>query len=326
MSRNIAFELPFPGRVSPDIKRAQEQSVSWARRHLLIVDEAGEERVRDWDIAGLMARWVPDAVGADLDLAVDTVLVATVLNDEFDSPLGWRSREVDRFCDELAAVIAPEEPAEPRTPFRRALAEVWGRLTQGASDDWLARHRHHWGWNLEASVVETDTLARHVGPAPEEYFELRRKAGVIHAMMDLSEKACGFETAVQVRQQPAVRRMLEITVDVIDTLDDVHSLEKDESRGDCHNLVLVLEHAQGWSRSRALAEITGMVCAWCAEFEDRAALLADLGNRAAGETSRLVDCMRDAMSGYLAWSRTVGRPPGDCAAGRAGVPHHRGST
>lgn len=325
MPRNTAFELPFPGRVSPDIRRAQEQSVSWARRHLLVVDEVGEERVRNRDIAGLMARWVPDAVGADLDLAVDTVLVATILDDEFDSPLDWRSLGVDRFCDELAAVIAPQEPAEPRTPFGRALAEVWERLAQGASDDWLARHRRHWGRHLEARVVETDTRARRVRPAPEEYFELRRKAGVVYAMMDLSEKTCGFETSAQVRQQPGVRRMLEITVDVIDTLDDVHSLEKKESREDCHNLVLVLEHAQDWSRSRALAEITGMVSAWCAEFEDRAALLADLGNRAAEETSRLVDCMRDAMSGYLAWSRTVGRPPGDRAAGRAGVPHHPGS-
>jgi hypothetical protein len=291
----------------PCRRTSQERSVAWARRHSLVVDAVDEERFRNWDIAGLMARWVPDAVGADLDLAVDATLVATILDDEFDSPLGRRPQEVAQICDELAALIAAEGPAEARTPLGRGLADVWERFSQGASHDWLARHRRHWGWNFEAHVAETGNRARHVVPPPEEYFQLRRKAGIVYAMLDMSEKACRFETSEQLRQQPHVRRMLQITVDFIDTVNDVHSLEKEESRGDCHNLVLVLEHAQGWSRSRCLTEITKITSSWCAEFEERATQLVGIEDGAADGTGRLVDCLRDAMSGYLAWSRATRR-------------------
>lgn len=307
MPQDVDFAIPFPARVSSDIGPARERSLSWARRMELVVHAVDEQRFLAWDIAGLMARWLPDASGADLDLAVDAAVVTTLLDDQFDSPLGSRPDEVARVCGELTAVIAPEGATGLRTPLSLALAHLWERLSHGASGEWLARARRHWVWYLDAYVKEARNRVDDDVPTPEKYFELRRRSGWVYAMMDLSEKALRFETSEQVRVWPEVRRMLEITADVVDTINDVHTVEKEESRGDWHNLVLVFEHERGWPRNRSLSEITGMTCSWCAEFEERAVRLVDLGNGFAAVTGRLVDCMRDAMSGYLAWSRTARR-------------------
>lgn len=315
MPQDIEFTLPFPVRPSRDRGQALDRSLAWATRHGLIVTPVDESRYRNSDIAGLMAKWLPDADGADLDLAVDAVVVGTLLDDQIDGPLGTDAEAVAQVCAELVAVTDPNATAVPRAPLGRAFADVWRRLSHQASPEWLARTRMHWRWYFDAYVDETVNRVRQSVLGVEEYFLLRRRSGFVYAMIDLSEKACGFETSNADRQPPGVGRMLEISTDVIDTLNDVHSLEKEESRGDMHNLVLVMERERRCTRGESMATIRTMVDSWCQEFEIVAHQLS--GQRDA--VQRLIGCMRDAMSGYLAWSRACRRyseliPPQESAA------------
>ncbi|MEU4114966.1 terpene synthase family protein [Kitasatospora sp. NPDC028055] len=201
----------------------------------------------------------------------------------------------------------------------------------GASPAWLERTGQHWQWFLGAYTQETRNRAHRHVPTLAEYAELRRRSGFVHAMLDLSQKAYGFELPDRLYSQPVVRRMLDITADVVDTLNDVHSVEKEESRGDLRNLVLVIENApdrarahageRGRARERAdtVREIQGMVTAWCEEFLVLEQRLTDaVGARDAGTAALITDCMRTAMSGYLEWSRTTRRyshlvPAGEAA-------------
>ncbi|MFE9610274.1 hypothetical protein [Streptomyces sp. NPDC006012] len=281
MPQDIAFHLPFAPDVSPDADDARRRSLDWCARQGLVAHPVNRRRFLRWDIAGLMAAWIPRATGERLDLAVDAVVVATFLDDQFDGPLAAEPRRVAAACRTFTDVIASDGAAPAGAgPLAGAFAQVWRRLAHRASSDWLAATGQHWQWYLNAYAEEAGNRAHRHVPTRAEHFALRRRSGFVYAMLDLSQKAYGFELPPRRYADPTVRRMLDITADVVDTLNDVHSVEKEESRGDLHNLVLVIEHELGCGRDTAIAEIQRMIHGWCAEFvalEDR------LGERAVGK-------------------------------------------
>ncbi|MEU9338571.1 hypothetical protein AB0D49_36385 [Streptomyces sp. NPDC048290] len=306
MPQDTVFHLPFTVEVSPDVDGARRRSLDWARRRGLLTHPVDERRFLRWDIAGLMAAWVPRAIGPPLDLAVDAVVVATALDDQFDGPLADRPDLVAAACRDFTTVIATGGTPPPRAgALVDAFADVWRRLARDASPAWLTRTGRYWWWYVMAYAEEAGNRARRHAPTRAEYFALRRRSGFVHAMLDVSQKAYGFEAPDGLYADASVQRMLLITADVVDTLNDVHSVEKEESRGDPHNLVLVVEREQGGGREAALAEIQRLVHEWCAEFEALERTLRGGGPPGPDGTATalLVDTLRTAMSGYLHWSR-----------------------
>ncbi|MFB7499650.1 hypothetical protein ACFC09_34070 [Streptomyces sp. NPDC056161] len=281
MPQDIVFHLPFAADVSPDADDARRRSLDWCGRRGLVAHPVNRQRFLRWDIAGLMAAWVPRATGERLDLTVDAVVVATFLDDQFDGPLAAQPRRVAAACRAFTDVIASGGAAPAGAgPLVGAFAQVWRRLAHRASPDWLESTGQHWQWYLNAYAEEAGNRAHRHVPTRAEYFALRRRSGFVYAMLDLSQRAYGFELPPRLYADPTVRRMLDITADVVDTLNDVHSVEKEESRGDLHNLVLVIEHELGCDRDTAIVEIQRLIHSWCAEFvalEDR------LGKRTPGE-------------------------------------------
>ncbi|WP_439673476.1 terpene synthase family protein [Embleya sp. MST-111070] len=313
MPQDFDIDLPFPPHVGPDRDAARTRSLLWAQRHGLITNANDEHRFLEWDIAGLMAHWLPAAQGAALDLAVDAVVVATILDDQFDGDRANQPERIAAGCaDFLRLIRHGTTPTSPR-PLVAAFADVWTRLCAQASTPWRERTSTHWQWYLNAYPAEGRNRARRHVPTIDEHFALRRRSGFVHAMLDLSEKAYGFESSPRVRDIPEVGRMIDITADVVDTLNDVHSLEKEESRGDVHNLVLVIENQMRLPRDRSLHRVREMIRAWCGEFlalEHRLPALAQAHHLSADESEqarRLCVCMRSAMSGYLEWSRCCRR-------------------
>ncbi|MGG7575713.1 terpene synthase family protein [Streptomyces sirii] len=308
MPQDVEFALPFPTRISPDADAARARSVAWCRRRGLVTNSVDEGRVRRWDIAGLMAAWLPDASADRLDLAVDAVLVATFLDDQFDGPLAQQTQRVRAVCDAFHDVMASSGGVlDGSGPLVAAFAEVWQRLSQGATAEWIDRTARHWDWYFDAYAEEADNRARRRIPTVEEHFALRRKSGFVYAMTDLSQKAYGFELPRHAYDDPVLRHMLDITADVVDTLNDVHSVEKEESRGDLHNLVLAIERESGCGRRESIARIQRLIDDWNREFLEHERALLDGAERDGPVLRPFVDCMRSAMSGYLHWSRTCQR-------------------
>ncbi|MFE0186906.1 hypothetical protein [Streptomyces sp. NPDC058989] len=308
MPQDVEFTLPFTTRISPDVAAARARSLDWCRRRGLVTNPVDEARFRHWDIAGLMAAWTPDAGGDRLDLAVEAVLVATFLDDQFDGPLARQTRRVRAVCDAFHDVMATSgEAHDGAGPLVAAFAEVWRGLCRGASAAWIDRTAVHWGWYFDAYAEEADNRARRRLPPVEEYFALRRKSGFVYAMIDLSQKAHGFELPRHAYDDPVLRRMLDITADVVDTLNDVHSVEKEESRGDLHNLVLVIERESGCGRRESIMRIQRLIGVWSREFLEHEQVLLGDAARDGPVLRSLADCMRSAMSGYLHWSRSCRR-------------------
>src|SRR5437763_5927942 len=100
----------------------------------------------------------------------------------------------------------------------------------------------------------------------EEYSVVRRRYGYVHAKLDWTESGYGFETNGRTYEMPVVQRMLDITSGFVAIGNDLHSLEKEEQRGDKHNLVTVIANEQHCTREQGLAETIRLIDSWCAEF------------------------------------------------------------
>ncbi|MGW2054681.1 terpene synthase family protein [Streptomyces sp. NPDC001840] len=316
MPQDIDFHLPFELRTSPDVEGARTRSLIWARQQGIATSPLDEQRIRQWDIAELMAKWAPSAVGPSLDLTVDAVVACTVYDDQFDDRRLHSAEELDRAVADVLGVMRPGEtwPERiPEAPLYRAFAHVWSRLASGATPDWQRRTARHFRWFMEAGAEESRDRPARKMLGTEQFIPLRRRSGLVYAMMDLSEKAYGFETSARAREMPELCRMLDITSDFITTANDVHSLEKEESRGDPYNYVLVVEHELDCGRREALRTITDLVGDWCREFTaiERRLLDAcrahDLTGQETEAVLRLCECMRSAMRGYDDWSRSTQR-------------------
>lgn len=193
MPQDIPISLPFQQRISPDVDGARERAVPWARRHGLITGPVDERRFVSWDMAGLMARWAPLATGTALDMVVDAVNVATMLDDQFDGPLADKPDQVARACADFHAVVRAETPRPGAGPLSRAFADVWTRLRVGRSAYWRDREAAYWSWYFDAYVEETRDRALNRVLPRDEFFTQRHKSGLVYPMLGMTESAYGFE-------------------------------------------------------------------------------------------------------------------------------------
>jgi pentalenene synthase/avermitilol synthase len=93
----------------------------------------------------------------------------------------------------------------------------------------------------------------------------------------------------------------------------VFSVAKEEARGDCHNLVLVLQHHRNYSRGEALTEARSIVRGHTDEFLQLKARLPALFDAAAlpphdrGIAYVFVDDLQAQMKGCHDWCRSSSR-------------------
>jgi hypothetical protein len=316
MPQDIGFYLPFSSRVSHDEDAARWRDLAWARAHGLVAGEESEWRYLSWDIAGLMARWIPEAVGPGLDLATNAVSLTAVLDDQIDAPSVRAAPDlVAQICSPLIEVMDPgvTSTASLRMPLVAAFTDIWHRLISGMPESWQERGREEWTWYFEAYVDETRNRASKSPPNRHEHFKLRRKSGFVHPMLSLIERVNACILPERVRATPEVSAMLTLAADVVDTMNDVHSLEKEELRGDFHNLVLVKEHERSCSRNAAIHAVRDEVNDWVDQFIKLAIGLPRLYESLCLTTSerdrtdRMVASMRSAMAGHYDWSRRTDR-------------------
>jgi pentalenene synthase/avermitilol synthase len=132
-------------------------------------------------------------------------------------------------------------------------------------------------------------------------------------MLGLSTRAMRFTPPERFLSTPRAQAMATIAADVVDTINDVHSVEREEARGDVHNLVLVVQHERSCTRDEALAGIRDDIRTWIGRFleltRELPGVYTSLGltpSERAG-ADRYVEAMRTALRGYYDWSRRTDR-------------------
>lgn len=259
MPQSVHFTIPFASRVSPDLDRARVRNLDWTWEHGLVRSEAGLREYASWDLAQAAARTYPHATGDDLDMLVNWFGFAFLFDDQFDAS-GDRPSQVSAVAREMIAIpFRPVgTPPDIVCPVTLAWVEVWPQMCEGMSETWQNRFASNWARFMAAAVCEIHLASHREVMDLEGYAALRQHTVGLQHSLDAVERIGRFEVPPQAQAHPVMRRLRHATTDCIAYMNDVHSLDREEARGDRHNLVTVLKQHLRCSRSAALDEAIRM--------------------------------------------------------------------
>ncbi|MFE6099611.1 pentalenene synthase [Streptomyces laurentii] len=313
MPQDISMHIPFPARVNPDAARVADEEMRWLLRFGLLRSPEAVRRHRNGDYTELGVRFHPAATGEGLDLAIEQQSWFFLFDDQFDGPRGDDPAQAQALVGAVQEVLRHPD-GQPRAPIVAAFADIWARSRHGMSDLWRSRAERHWHTYLESYV--TEARRRHRGEAPTEadYLPERRRSIGVQPTLDMAERAGHYEVPQRVFTSAPVAAMRQLVADFVILDNDLVSLEKEEARGDPHNLVLVLRRERGLSRDAAIEEVARLRADCVKAFtaiEDRLPRECDGLGFTAVEKSLLDryrhDALRSLVRGVHDWAQQAGR-------------------
>ncbi|MGW1752560.1 terpene synthase family protein [Streptomyces sp. NPDC002092] len=314
MPQNINFRFPVPCQLNSDLERARTHNLEWVRSFGLAGEEASIVRYASWDMAKLAAYMYPDASVTDLELAADLMGFWFPFDDQFEGPLGRDPVQAAEVCRDMIAIVHdPAAVSRNAPPAARAFADMWRRSLEGMSRAWQARASHNWEYYF--ACYPNEALARLARTVPDRtvYLHLRRGSSGGETVVDMFERLGHFEVPPHAFHSPQLRTMRRIAMDVPAFCNDVHSVEKELTRGDVDNLVLVVQSEQECSLEQAVIKVRDLINEQLDTFgrlqEEIAPLnsLLGLGSRERTAVEHYVRAMALWMPGYHQWAVETAR-------------------
>lgn len=310
MPQTVRFNIPFSARLCPHRDWADEQNQAWVRASGLIRSEDGFRQYKSWDLADAAARIYPEA---NRDALADTLNFFTIgflFDDQFDPAAPGSLSVVAQTAAEMAVIpFRPDNaPVEVDCPITWAWAVLWRRIAAVTSPTWQQRFAAHFAQWLTAHVWETRLTALGRLPDVPAYVRHRRRSVGLDHSYDIAEWTYGFEVPPAAAEHPLLRSLRDAATDAISFMNDIHSYERETSRGEAHNLVMVLRHQRRLSVQEAVSEAARMANEALARFVDLEQQLCAVydGLRLTGPerdaTDRFVQGMRDWIRGNHDWA------------------------
>ncbi|MGP4001467.1 terpene synthase family protein [Streptomyces sp. 8N706] len=315
MPQELTFAIPFQSPISPHTERARELHLRWVRDRGLVRSESGMREYLSWDLPQAAARTYPYASPEDLVMLMNWFSLAFLFDDQFDANSSDRADRVAEVARELITIpFRPGgTPPDVECPITLAWSEVWSQLSDGMTESWCNRFAGSWGRFLAAHTSEVRISASGTVLDFDEYLALRRRTVGIHHSIDAAERSRRFEVPVVVQAHELMRDMRVAAADTIACMNDIHSLEREERRGDPHNLVTVIRKHLGTSRGEAIdaaVKLTNQYLERYLELESRVPQMCenlglDASERCAVE--RGVEGIRHWIRGNYDWALETGR-------------------
>ena len=315
MPQGLAFAIPFETPVGTVADHARAQHVKWVQQQQLVRSEAGLLEYLSWDLPQAAARTYPYAQGDDMTMLMNWFSLAFLFDDQFDATVSDHADQVAQVSRELITIpFRPRgTPPDHSCPVTVAWSEVWAWLSDGMSDTWCDRFASSWARFLAAHTSEVRLSAAGVELGYAEFLDLRRRTVGIHHSIDAAERTRNFEVPAQVQAHDLMRRMRAAAADTIAFMNDIHSLEREERRGDGHNLVTILRKHRNCSRQEAINAAVAMTDEHLALYLRLEARIPELclelglGPEERRATEMGVEAIRHWIRGNYDWARNTGR-------------------
>lgn len=322
-SRNLADvyipELPVPedlGRTSPHIDCAEQQSLVWAWNVNFVRSQEDTERFmsQQWALVG--ARIAPEADAEGVVLGAEWMAwlggIDNATEHAPESPARWDT--ISRgIRDTLKRIECNELVRSHSDPVNHAFDDLFLRTAWLGTSDWRARAIRCIRELLAGLEAEQGLKAARVIPDIATYTRLRRTVGYMPLVYCLHEIFIRSELDSPFREGTLYRELYETSIDAIDFINDLLTLNKELPRGEVSNIVLVLQHHKNISLDVAVQESLALVrsnvsrfrTAWEELQVELAAPEVDTERREI--ITRHVNGMWDYISGLLVWYRTSHR-------------------
>jgi pentalenene synthase len=256
--QDVVFSMPYPCQVAPDPAGARHRNLAWARAQGLLGSDAAAERYLTSQVADLAAYAYPGPED-DLDLAYDAMGWFFLYDDQFELSREQRPDRAIAATESMITLLFDPAAAERQLlpPISTAFADLWQRMCQGMSDSWRYRAAGDWLYYLTGILAEdTDYRSAHRATSGGRLSQRLRTIGFAPSLA-LAERAGHFEVPTPVWHGTQLQELRTCATEHIILVNEVFSLEKEESRGEA-NLVHLLMREQQCSRTDAIQRVTEM--------------------------------------------------------------------
>lgn len=318
------LKIPFAYRISPDVERARRHGLDWAQKTRMVTSERA---VVYWESlllpehAGLY--W-PYAIGRDIDLAVDCMTFYFFFDDQFDAELGESVPAVIRVIRDLSEITLNDTHSPSCVPAAVAFADLWHRIVEGMSPEWVQRAGRHWREYLFGYVSEA--VDRQCGTAHQidTYLAGRRYSVGAQTSTDLCERFGHFEVPEEALAHPNLQLMRQITCDLLVISNDLQSFDKETERGEINNFVAVTCRMRDLPPHAAIQQVRAeseRMLERFIELEQAMPRIIDaFGSPVYSDTiATYIDALKASIRGYDAWGNMtprydIDRTPGSALA------------
>ncbi|KAL6306394.1 isoprenoid synthase domain-containing protein [Sparassis latifolia] len=195
-------------------------------------------------------------------------------------------------------------PNLPRPPSRVGIMtrDYWIRLIATASPGAQQRFIETFDMFFQSVTQQAMDRANGVVPDLESYISVRRDTSGCKPCWALIEYAYNLDLPWEVMDHPVIRGLGEAANDLVTWSNDIFSYNVEQSKGDTHNMIVVVQRQEGVDLQTAVDFVGDM----CKQSIDRfSALREELpswGPELDAQVETYVDGLRDWISGSLKWS------------------------
>ncbi|MFF4926277.1 hypothetical protein ACFY4B_37385 [Kitasatospora sp. NPDC001261] len=303
---------PFPSLTNPHAEQADRQSLDWLARHRLLDGRHRQsDRIGRQRSGHLAARTNPEVSAGMLRLLSDWYVWLFAFDDGYceDRERGAAPGPLARTTALLARVVDPEPPGDelpgPAGAYATALREIRDRVAAQASPSQLFRWECTVRDYLSAQVWEAANREAGTVPGLAEYVAMRRHAGATYTCLALVDLAAGDEVPAAEADGPSLRRLRDLTANLVSWDNDLYSHAKEAAGGQGrHNLVEVLARHHRCSPAEARRSAVAMRDAEMRAFVELSRTVRTDGSDAASAYARSLGLW---LRGHIDWSRGSSR-------------------
>ncbi|HET7477930.1 MAG TPA: hypothetical protein VFJ72_00300 [Rubrobacteraceae bacterium] len=271
-------------------------------------DEADYRRFHATRIGRLAARFHPDASLRVLQLVSNWYGWMFLRDDQRDeSELGERPEQLAASNARFLEILEGSKPVSEEVPLAHSLWDLRRRvLTEAPAREWMEQLIASIGEHFDSTVWEATNRSRGVIPDMDNYIRMRPVTGGLNVDTQFIEIAEHTHLSPEVRNHPILQTLTRTSNNAVCWANDIFSLHKEIER-DVHNLVLVLQRAEGLTLQQAIDRAAEMHNAEVRTFIDSAAQLRSLGEQPDENLERFVGVLQTRMRGFVDWANESGR-------------------
>jgi hypothetical protein len=264
---DLVSHCTFPLTYHPQGDAVALESVNWLDSSCPDLNARQRRALRGLQAGELTAYCYPTCTAERLRVVSDFMNYLFHLDNISD---GMMTRETDVLADAVMnALWFPESYRPTSAPGKEQAAEemnagklardYWSRCIPGAGPGPQARFKETLELFFEAVNVQALARDSDVIPDLESYIDVRRDTSGCKPVFDLIEYALDIDLPDYVVEHPTIKALNQSTNDLVTWSNDIFSYNVEQSRGDTHNMIVILMEYHGHTLQSAVDHV-GELC------------------------------------------------------------------
>eukprot|EP00753_Platysulcus_tardus_P013398 PLAT3672.1.p1 GENE.PLAT3672.1~~PLAT3672.1.p1 ORF type:complete len:412 (-),score=-36.47 PLAT3672.1:340-1575(-) len=192
--------------------------------------------------------------------------------------------------------------------------DYWARCIQDAGPGVQARFKESLSFFFEAVHKQAQDRDAGIIPDLESYIDVRRDTSGCKPVFDLMEYALGIDLPDYVVEHPVIKALNQGTNDLVTWSNDIFSYNVEQSRGDTHNMVVILMQYHGHTLQSAIDYVGDLCRQTINTFIENKSKVPSWGPEVDKDVAGYVQGLQEWIVGSLHWSFQTKRYFGDNGA------------